>query len=226
MLATREFGEDSYLFMVTRNGTVKRLVMESIHTARKAGIRALTLEEGDKLISVLKTNGSDQILICTKDGMALCCDENDVRPMGRDAQGVRGIRLEDGDRVVGAELYQEGKQLLAVTENGYGKRTNVEEYLRTGEDGTRQPQKRGGKGLKAYNLTEKTGPIAGVRVVCDDDDVMLIEDGGVMIRMAASDINIYKRDTQGVIVMRIDEGNRVIALERVEKEESGEETEE
>ena len=226
MLATREFGEDSYLFMVTRNGTVKRLVMESIHTARKAGIRALTLEEGDKLISVLKTSGSDQILICTKDGMALCCDENDVRPMGRDAQGVRGIRLEDGDRVVGAELYQEGKQLLAVTENGYGKRTNVEEYLRTGEDGTRQPQKRGGKGLKAYNLTEKTGPIAGVRVVCDDDDVMLIEDGGVMIRMAASDINIYKRDTQGVIVMRIDEGNRVIALERVEKEESGEETEE
>ena len=139
--------------------------------------------------------------------------------MGRDALGVRGIRLEEDDRVVGAELYQEGKQLLAVTENGYGKRTAVEEYLRTAEDGSRQPQKRGGKGLIAYNLTEKTGPVAGICVVSDEDDVMLIEDSGVMIRMAASDINVYKRATQGVIVMRVDDGCRVSAVERVEKDE-------
>ena len=219
MLPTRDFADDSYLLMVTRNGTVKRISMASVYTARKAGIRALTLDEGDRLISVLKTGGSDRVLICTRNGMALCFDENDVRPMGRDALGVRGIRLEEDDRVVGAELYQEGKQLLAVTENGYGKRTAVEEYLRTAEDGSRQPQKRGGKGLIAYNLTEKTGPVAGICVVSDEDDVMLIEDSGVMIRMAASDINVYKRATQGVIVMRVDDGCRVSAVERVEKDE-------
>ena len=225
MLPTREFDGDSYLLMVTRNGTVKRLAMDAVYTARKAGIRALTLDEGDRLISVLKTTGRDKVLICTKNGMALCFDENDVRPMGRDALGVRGIRLDEGDRVVGADLYQEGRQLLAVTENGYGKRTAVEEYLRTGDDGVRQPQKRGGKGLKAYNITEKTGPIAGVCVVGDEDDVMLIEDSGIMIRMAASEINVYKRDTQGVIVMRVEEGSRVSAVERVEKEEDEDETE-
>lgn len=219
MLLTREFSADAYLMMVTRNGTVKRLAMDSIHTARKAGIRALTLDEGDELISVLKTTGADKILIVTRQGAALCFDENDVRPMGRDALGVRGISLSEGDSVIGAELYEDGKQLLAVTENGFGKRTPVEDYLRTGDDGVRQPQKRGGKGLKAYRLTEKTGPIAGVRVVCEDDDVMLIEDGGVIIRMAASDINIYSRDTQGVIVMRVGDDSRVISIERVEREE-------
>lgn len=222
MVLTREFDDESYLMMVTRDGTVKRLSLASIHTARKAGIRALTLAEDDKLISVLKTSGEDKILICTKKGMALCFDERDVRAMGRDALGVRGIRLDAGDCVIGAELYEEGKQLLAVTENGYGKRTDVADYLRTAEDGTRQPQKRGGKGLKAYHITEKTGLIAGVRVVCEEDDVMLIEDGGVIIRMPASDINIYRRDTQGVIVMRLEDGNRVISIERVEREEEEE----
>ena len=224
MLPTREF-DDSYLMRVTRGGTVKRLSMESIHTARKAGIKALSLDEGDELISVLKTSGKDQILIATREGMALCFDENDVRPMGRDALGVRGIRLDEGDQVVGAELYAGGKQLLAVTENGFGKRTAVEDYLRLGEDGERQPQKRGGKGLKAYRITEKTGPVAGVRVVSDEDDVMLIEDGGVIIRMRASDINIYQRDTQGVHVMRLEDGSRVISIERVDREEP-EQTEE
>ena len=221
MLSTREF-DDSFLMMVTKFGTVKRLSMASIHTARKAGIRALNLEEGDRLISVLKTSGHDRILICTRSGMALCFDENDVRPMGRDALGVRGIRLDSGDVVVGAELYADGMQLLSVTENGYGKRTPVEDYLRLAEDGSRQPQKRGGKGLKSYRVTEKTGLVADVRVVDDSDDVMLIEDGGVMIRMAASDINIYRRDTQGVIVMRVADGNRVIAVERLEADEEEE----
>ncbi len=222
MVLTRTFDEDSYLMMVTKKGTVKRLAMHTIFTARKAGIRALTLDEGDSLISVLKTCGNDKIMIVTKQAMGLCFDENDVRPMGRDALGVRGIRLEGDDTVIGAELYEEGKDLLAVTENGYGKRTAVDEYLRSSEDGTKMPQKRGGKGLKAYHITEKTGLLAGVRVVCDQDDVMLIEDGGVIIRMAASDINVYKRDTQGVIVMRIAEENRVISVEKVEREDEEE----
>lgn len=152
--------------------------------------------------------------------MVLCCAETDVRLMGRDALGVRGIQLEGDDCVIGAELYEEGKQLLAVTEKGFGKRTPVEEFLRMGDNGARGPQKRGGKGLKGYLLTEKTGPVAGVRVVSDEDDVMLIEEGGVVIRMAASDINVYRRGTQGVIVMRIGDGSRVIAIERVDKEES------
>ena len=225
MLLTREFSKDTFLMMVTRNGTVKRLRMDTIHTARKAGIRALSLDEGDKLISVMKTDGNDKIMIVTKNGAALCFDENDVRPMGRDALGVRGIRLAENDVVIGAELYEEEKQLLIVTENGFGKRTAVEDYLRLTEDGSRQPQKRGGKGLKAYRLTEKTGLIAGVRVVCEDDDVMLIEDGGVIIRMGAKDINVYGRDTQGVIVMRVEEANRVISIERVDKEEESSEEE-
>jgi len=218
MLLTREFDE-SYLLMATRNGTVKRLELAGLNTARKAGIRALSLDEGDELISVLKTTGSDKILLATRQGMALCFDENDVRPMGRDACGVKGIDLAGGDEVIGAELYEDGRQLLAVTENGFGKRTAVEDFLRLSEDGSRQPQRRGGKGLKAYRLTDKTGSVAGVRVVSDGDDVMLIEDGGVIIRMPASDINIYSRDTQGVIVMKLGENGRVIGVERVERED-------
>ena len=143
--------------------------------------------------------------------------------MGRDAAGVRGIRLEEGDYVVGAEIAEPNKQLLTVTEKGYGKRTELSEYLRLAEDGTRQPQSRGGKGLKNYNLTDKTGLVAGVRVVSDEDDVMLIENSGIIIRMAASSINVYKRDTQGVILMRVEEGNRVISIERVDREDAEDE---
>ena len=156
--------------------------------------------------------------------MAICFSENDVRVMGRDAAGVRGIALSDGDYVVGAGIAEEGKQLLTVTELGYGKRTEIAEYMRLGENGQRSPQLRGGKGLKNYNLTAKTGRVAGVAVVGEDDDVMLIESGGVLIRMAASDINIYKRDTQGVILMRLEEGSRVISLEPVAREDSAEDT--
>ena len=140
--------------------------------------------------------------------------------MGRDAAGVRGIRLEGDDYVVGAELFEEGKQLLTVTELGYGKRTDLNEYLRLSEDGTRQAQCRGGKGVKNYNITARTGKIAGVRVVSDEDDIMLIESGGVIIRMPASGINVYKRDTQGVIVMKVEPGSRVIGIERVGAEVS------
>ena len=224
MLLTREFTDHEYLMMVTRGGTVKRIRLDALYTARKAGIRALSLDDGDELIAVLKTNGSDNTLLATRQGMAICFAETDVRPMGRDAAGVRGIRLDDGDEVVSAAVAAEGKSLLTVTENGYGKRTAVESYLR-GED--RQPQTRGGKGLRNYRLTEKTGLVAGAAIVDDTNDVMLIESGGVVLRTPAASINLYGRDTQGVILMRIEEGNRVIGVEAIsnteETEESGEE---
>ena len=220
-ITVHEFDED-YLVFVTRNGTVKRLELASLNTARKAGIRALTLSEGDELIAVMKTDGKQDILLASANGMVICFNENDVRVMGRDAAGVRGMMLDAGDYVVGAGIAAKGKQLLSVTEYGYGKRTEIEAYLRLGEDGQRRPQNRGGKGLKGYNITAKTGRIAGVAIVSGEDDVMLIENGGVLIRMAASDINVYKRDTQGVILMRVEEGNRVISIERVDPEQEEE----
>ena len=216
VVITREFHEDEYLIMVTSQGTVKRIPFISLKTNRKGGIRAITLNEGDHLINVIRTNGDDNILLATANGMAICFNENDVRPMGRDAAGVRGIMLTSEDYVVGAEKAEEGKTLLTVTENGYGKRTELAEYLRTGPNGERQAQGRGGKGLKNYNITPKTGNVAGCRVVGENDDVMLIENGGIIIRIPASSINIYKRDVMGVIVMRIEEGNKVVSLERVE----------
>jgi len=221
MLLTREFTDHEYLMMVTRGGTVKRIRLDALYTARKAGIRALSLDDGDELIAVLKTNGSDNILLATRQGMAICFAETDVRPMGRDAAGVRGIRLDDGDEVVSAAVAAEGKSLLTVTENGYGKRTAVESYLR-GED--RQPQTRGGKGLRNYRLTEKTGLVAGAAIVDDTNDVMLIESGGVVLRTPAASINLYGRDTQGVILMRIEEGNRVIGVEAISNTEETEES--
>ena len=216
-ITVHEFDED-YLVFVTKNGTVKRLELASLNTARKAGIRALTLSEGDELIAVMKTDGKQDIMLASAGGMAICFNENDVRVMGRDAAGVRGMALDEGDSIVGAGIAAKGKQLLSVTEYGYGKRTDIEEYMRLGDDGVRRPQQRGGKGLKNYNITAKTGRIAGVAIVDDEDDVMLIENGGVLIRMAAADINIYKRDTQGVILMRVEAGNRVISVDRVDRE--------
>jgi len=216
-ITVHEFDED-YLVFVTRNGTVKRLELASLNTARKAGIRALTLSEGDELIAVMKTDGKQDILLASANGMVICFNENDVRVMGRDAAGVRGMMLDAGDYVVGAGIASRGKQLLSVTECGYGKRTEIESYLRLGEDGQRRPQNRGGKGLKGYNITAKTGRIAGVAIVDDADDIMLIENGGVLIRMAAADINIYGRDTQGVILMRLEAGSRVISVDRVDRE--------
>jgi len=213
MLLTRSMEDDAYLVMVTRNGTVKRLEMSALNTNRKGGIRALTLDEGDELITVLKTSGDERIIIATEQGMAICFEEGDVRPMGRDAAGVRGIRLEEGDQVIGACVVEADKDLLTVTKNGYGKRTDLLEY---------HPQNRGGKGMKNYNLTPKTGTVAGIAVVDDNDDVMLIENGGVIIRMSAGDINTYGRGTQGVILMRVEEGNQVISLQRTDKEEETE----
>ena len=216
-ITVHEFDED-YLVFVTRNGTVKRLELASLNTARKAGIRALTLSEGDELSAVMKTDGKQDIMLASANGMVICFNENDVCVMGRDAAGVRGMMLDAGDYVVGAGIASRGKQLLSVTECGYGKRTEIESYLRLGEDGQRRPQNRGGKGLKGYNITAKTGKIAGVAIVDDADDIMLIENGGVLIRMAAADINVYGRDTQGVILMRLESGSRVISVDRVDRE--------
>ena len=222
MVITREFDENEYLMMVTKMGTVKRIPFIALKTNRKGGIRALTLEEGDQLINVIRTTGNDNIILATQEGMAICFNENDVRPMGRDAMGVRGILLGKNDVVIGAEKAEEGKTLLTVTQRGYGKRTELAEYLRTGPNGEKQAQGRGGKGLKNYNITPKTGLVAGCRVVGEEDDVMLIENGGVIIRIPASSINVYKRDVQGVIVMRIEEGNQVVSVERVAAEEAEE----
>ena len=222
MVVTREFHEDEFLMMVTKKGTVKRIPFIALNTRRKGGIRALTLDEGDQLINVIRTNGNDNIILATREGMAICFNENDVRPMGRDAMGVKGITLVGDDYVIGAEKAEEGKTLLTVTTNGFGKRTELSEYLRTGPEGEKQPQSRGGKGLKNYNITAKTGMIAGCRVVSETDDVMLIENGGVIIRIPANTINVYKRDVQGVIVMRIEEGNEVVSVERVEHLETEE----
>ena len=219
MVVTREFDENEFLMMVTKKGTVKRIPFIALKTNRKTGIRAITLDENDHLINVIRTGGSDNIVIATAGGMAICFAETDVRPMGRDAAGVRGIMLTDGDYVVGAERYDEEKTLLTVTENGFGKRTELTEYLRTGPDGEKIPQGRGGKGLKNYNITAKTGNVAGCCIVGENDDVMLIENGGVIIRVPANTINVYKRDVQGVIVMRIEDGNKVVAVQSVEASE-------
>ena len=222
MVITREFNDEEYLMMVTAKGTVKRIPFIALKTNRKGGIRALTLNEDDHLINVIRTDGNDNIILATREGMAICFNENDVRPMGRDAAGVRGISLSDTDYVVGAEKAEEGKTLLTVTENGFGKRTELQEYLRTGTSGEKIPQGRGGKGLKNYNITPKTGAVAGCCVVGEEDDVMLIESGGVIIRTPAKDINVYKRDVQGVIVMRIEEGNQVVAVQSVANTEEAE----
>ena len=227
MLHGQDYDENGYLFMVTRNGTVKRTEKAAFRNIRAVGLRVLTLEEGDELIAVLETDGQANILIATHDGMAICFRETDVRPMGRTAMGVRGIKLRPGDQVVGAVEAKAGTTLLTITEHGYGKRTPVEEFIRAGGE----PQHRGGFGLKGYQITEKTGKAAGVQLVEEDEDIMIISDDGTIIRMAAADVNLYSRAAQGVRVMRVSAQTKVIALARVpldqeDEEETGAEAEE
>ena len=218
MIQTRDLeAKDEYLVMITKDGTVKRMYLNELKNIRNVGIRAINIEDGDELISVRRTDGNQNILIATHEGMAICFDENDVRPMGRTATGVRGIRLREGDYVVGAARAREGGALLSVTDNGYGKRTEIEEYLR-GNDGT--PQHRGGMGLRNYNITDKTGKVADVKVVDGKDDVLLISDDGTIIRMGADAISTFGRATQGVRLMRLSEGSKVISVARTDKEES------
>ena len=220
MIRMREFTQDEHLVMVTRGGTVKRMRMMELRNIKNVGIRALTLTGDDELISVRDTDGEQKILIATRNGMAIFFDETDVRPMGRVAAGVRGIRLRKGDYCVGAARARENGALLTVTENGYGKRTQISEYLRGGEEGGLQS--RGGYGKKNYIITEKTGKVADVKVVDDTDDVLIISDDGTIIRMAASDISTYGRAAQGVRLMRTSGEARVISIARTEKEEDEE----
>ncbi len=219
MLHFRETGEEElYLFMVTRQGTVKRLAVSALKNIRASGIRALTLDEGDELVCVLETDGAQKILIATHDGMAVCFDEQDVRPMGRTAVGVRGIRLREGDYVVGAGRAAEGRTVLSITENGYGKRTPVEEYRITN---------RGGLGIKNYMVTEKTGPVVGIKVVDGGEDLLLVTQAGILIRTHVDTIRTAGRATQGVIVMRFkEEGDRVISLALADREEESTNSEE
>ncbi|MDR0670816.1 MAG: DNA gyrase subunit A [Oscillospiraceae bacterium] len=220
MIPVRDDEPSRYLVMITRSGTIKRIRLERLDTSRKSGIRALTLEEGDELIAVRKTDGDQALILATREGMAICFNETDVREMGRDAAGVRGIRLDPGDYVIGAARTHPGGTLLTVTERGFGKRTDLDEYKRGGE-----AQRRGGKGLKNHTLNEKTGKVAAIKIVEEDDDVLIISDDGTIIRMAASDINRYSRSAQGVIVMRLAPGASVIGVARTAREEADEEPE-
>ena len=212
MLHFRETGdEELYLFMTTRNGTVKRLEVSALKNLRNNGIRALTLDEGDQLISVTETRGHDRVLIATHDGQAVCFDETDVRAMGRTAVGVRGIRLREGDYVIGAARADAGKTVLSITENGYGKRTPIEEYRITN---------RGGMGIRNYMVTDKTGPVVGMKVVDGTEDLLLVTAAGILIRTPVENIRVAGRATQGVIVMRFkEEGDRVISLALADPEE-------
>ena len=216
MLHVREMDDDSFLVFATRSGTVKRMALSALRNIRTSGIRALTLDEGDELINVMRTDGEQNILMATHNGQAICFAETDVRAMGREAVGVRGIRLKDGDWVVGAEIAQPDASVLSITEKGYGKRTPASEYIRGGEE----PQHRGGSGMKNYNITDKTGPVAAVKVVQDSDDVLVVSDDGVIIRMEAAGISELGRATQGVRIMRLSESARVISVALTDRAES------
>ena len=194
---------ERYLMMATRMGTVKRIALQSINTARKSGIRALGLDEGDELISVDVTDGAQDVMLLTHDGMGIRFHESDVRCMGRDAVGVRGIKLKDGDYLVGGEIVQPDKLLFSVTENGYGKRTSPDEF---------SAQNRGGQGVKAYQCTAKTGNVAAVAMVAENEDLMMISDDGTIIRTGAGGVSVISRATQGVKVMTVAEGVKVIGL--------------
>ena len=210
MIHTRDLtAQDRYLVMMTRNGTVKRIAMDALRNLRNNGLRVITLEDGDELITVRETDGTRNILIATHDGQAICFDENDVRVMGRTAVGVRGIRLKEGDYVVGAARATPGKAVLSITQNGYGKRTAVEEYRITN---------RGGLGIRNYMVTDKTGPVVGIKVVDGSEDIIVVTQSGTLIRTDVDGIRLAGRSTQGVIVMRFkEEGDQVIALALADK---------
>ena len=211
----RDFDE-RYVFFTTRLGTVKRVALQNLNTARKGGIRAITLDEGDVLINVRVTDGTDHIVLATKNGRGIRFDENEVRAMGRDAGGVRGIRLLDGDEVIGAAKEREGALLLTVTENGYGKLTDPSEYREC---------HRGTQGVKAHDLTDKTGALMGVKfVVPGEDDILLISSDGKIIRTGTDTIRVCSRSSQGVRLIRMEEGTTVISIARTERAEQEDES--
>ncbi len=217
-LHVRELDGEHFIFFVTEKGTVKRMKLSELKNIRNVGIRALNIDENDRLISAFLTTGDENILIATKNGMAICFNENDVRPMGRTAAGVRGIRLRAGDRVIGAGNAAEGRMVLSVTENGYGKRTPAEEYFRGGE-----VQGRGGYGMKNYTVTDKTGTLVDMNIVTGEEDLLIVSDDGTMIRTDVGSVSVYGRAAQGVRVMRVAEGSRVISVACTDKAETEEE---
>ena len=217
MIRGRGRDDDGYLVFVTKRGTVKRMEQSALKNIRSNGLRAIVLDEGDSLISVLQTTGDENIFIATHNGMAVCFNESELRPLGRNAMGVRGIRLRDGDWVVGAGSSLAGEAVLTITEKGYGKRTLLSEYSIHG---------RGGIGIKNYQVTDKTGGIADVKIVNPGEDILVISDDGTIIRMAVDHISVLGRSTQGVRIMRLAEGSRVISIERTEREQGEDEVEE
>ena len=210
MIPIKEFAEGAYVFFATKQGVVKRIRLSELHTARKAGVRVININENDELIGVRLTDGQDKILLCTRKGRGIRFDENEVRAMGRSATGVRGIRLAEDDYVVGVACDSDGQYLLTVTENGYGKLTEPSEFTE---------HHRGGGGITAHNLTEKTGLLAGIKCVNLDQDILLITDAGVIIRTGVETIRVCGRASQGVILMRLDEGVRLISLATADKED-------
>ncbi len=220
MIPIREFNKDEYLVMVTRQGTIKKTPLSEFDTSRKTGLIAINLKEGDKLISVAKANGSENIYVVTKQGKAIEFSEKDVRPMGRNAGGVRAIMLDKGDEVVSMELDIDGtRKMLVISENGYGKRTSLNEY---------RVQTRGGKGVITYDKTKfaRTGYLAGATLVSDEDEVMVINSNGVIIRIRAGEVNTSGRTTQGVKVMKVDKDNHIVSFAKVVDEEAADKAKE
>ena len=211
MIRGRGYEEDKYLFFVTKNGTVKRISQSSLKNLRNIGIRAITLDEGDELITVMPTEGDETIMIATRNGLAIRFPESDVRVMGRTAVGVRGIRLRGDDVVIGAGSSSEGEDILSLTVNGFGKRTDVGEY---------RYQSRGGSGVTNHRVTEKTGPVAAVKLVRPGEDILIVTDDGTMIRVAVENISRYGRSSQGVRVMRPVAGSHVIDMEKTDRDET------
>ena len=203
-----DFSEDKYLMAVTKNGTIKKTALSNFNTTRKTGLIAINLKEDDQLVDIKETTGTDNVIIVTKHGKCICFSENDVRPMGRIAGGVRAIKLEGDDEVVSMELVQPGQELMVVTSKGYGKRTDVKEY---------KIQARGGKGLLTYDKAKfkKTGELIGATVVDDEDEILLINSEGIIIRIQAKDVSVLGRATQGVKIMKVEDDTDIIALAKV-----------
>lgn len=216
VIPIQNFAEGKYLLMATKNGLIKKTALIEYNSARKTGLQAITLKENDELIRVRLTDGEDNVVLVTENGMCITFDEKDVRPMGRTAQGVMGIRLKDQDVVIGMESIISGSKetLLAITENGFGKRTELDEY---------RVQNRGGSGVITYKITPKTGKIVGVKLTNDDNDVMLITDNGNIIRMKVNETSVLGRATQGVTLMRTNDGSKVVSIETIDPEEKEEE---
>ena len=213
VIPIQNFAEGKFLLMATKNGLIKKTALTEYNTTRKTGLQGITLKEDDELIAVRLTDGEDNVVLVTKEGMCITFDEKDVRPIGRVSQGVIGIRLDKEDYVIGMESIIAGGKatLLAITENGFGKRTELDEY---------RVQTRGGKGVITYKITPKTGKLVGIRITGEDEDVMLITDQGTIIRLAVKEISVLGRSTQGVTLMRTNDGAKVVSIETVPKEDS------